>query len=542
MENVYVIGVDFGSDSVRCVILNAKTGTEEATAVEYYPRWKEGKYCVPSKNQYRQHPLDYIESFEAVTKRALSECTAQIIDNVVGISFDTTCSTPVITDIEGTPLALLPQYKENHNAMFMLWKDHTSIEESDQINDLAHKWEIDYTAYEGGIYSCEWVWAKVLHALREDTAIRKDAYAWIEHCDWMGALLTGNAKPEAVIRSRCAAGHKAMWHESWGGLPSEAFLTTLDPLLSGMRDHLFTKTYTSDKSVGGLTSEWASKLGLKAGIAIGVGAIDCHIGAIGAGITPNVLVKTMGTSTCDIIMTDYQSIGERVIPGICGQVDGSVMAGYIGLEAGQSAFGDIYAWFKELMCWPLRNIAKSDAELESMIILALTAQAAEIDPSDSSLLAIDWLNGRRTPDADHRAKGAICGITLSTSAPAIFRALVEATAFGSRAITERLANEGVRIEGVIALGGIAKKSPFVMQILSDVIGLPILTVRSEQTCAVGAAMYAAVVAGVYKDIQTAQKAMGTGFETTTTPDAERHHIYNKMYERYLKFGQVAGTL
>lgn len=542
MGNVYVIGADFGSDSVRCVILNAKTGAEEASAVAHYPRWREGKYCDPSKNQYRQHPLDYIESFELVIKSALSDCSAQVVDNIVGISFDTTCSTPVITDKKGIPLALLSKYSHNPNAMFMLWKDHTAIEEADQINDLAHNWMIDYTAYEGGIYSCEWVWAKVLHALRVDSSIREDTYAWIEHCDWMGALLTDNTTPEKVIRGRCAAGHKAMWHESWGGLPSEEFLTALDPLLSGMRDHLFTQTYTSDKCVGTLSKEWASRLGLKEGIAIGVGAIDCHIGAIGAGITPNILVKTMGTSTCDIIMADYKSIGTKVIPGICGQVDGSVIAGYIGLEAGQSAFGDIYAWFKELMCWSLRNIAKTDEELESMIIPALTAQAAQIDPADSALLAVDWLNGRRTPDADHRAKGVISGITLATSAPAIFRALVEATAFGSRAIAERLMREGVKIDGVIALGGIAKKSPFVMQILSDVIGLPILTVKSEQTCAVGAAMCAAVVSGVYDDIQSAQRAMGAGFETQTVPNMERHETYNKIYERYLLLGQGAGKL
>ena len=536
MKNQFVIGLDYGSDSVRCVVVNVENGSEVGSAVCYYPRWKAGKYCDPARNQYRQHPLDYIESLEQVVKEALSLCGPGVAEHVCGISFDTTCSTPVLTDRTGTPLALLPRYAENPNAMFVLWKDHTAIAESEEINDLARKWEVDYTRYEGGIYSCEWVWSKMLHCLREDPSLREEAWAWIEHCDWMPALLTGNTLPERVIRSRCSAGHKAMWHASWGGLPSEEFLSALDPLLAGFRARLYTETYTGDTRVGGLTSEWAKRLGLPEGIAVGVGAIDCHVGAVGAGITPNVLVKAMGTSTCDILMTSAERIGDRVIRGICGQVDGSVVPGYEGLEAGQSAFGDIYAWFRELMSWPLRHVAHADPALEENILNELTRQAEEIDPEESLPLALDWMNGRRTPDANPRVKGALTGLTLSTSAPAIFRALVEATAFGSRAINERMIDEGVEINGIIALGGIARKSPFVMQVMADVIGLPIRVARTSQTCAAGAAMFAAVAAGIYATVEEAQQAMGAGFDAEYVPDPLRHAHYNWVYESYRKLG------
>ena len=349
----YVIGLDYGSDSCRAVVVDAATGREMASAVKYYPRWMEGKYCDPAKNRYRQHPLDYIEGLEATVKDALAQCPDGTAQNVVGIAFHTTGSTPVLTDKNGTPLALLPEYAENPNAMFVLWKDHTAIREAAEINELAKRWDIDYTAYEGGIYSSEWVWAKMAHVLRVDDSVSKDAYAWIEHCDWLPALITGKTKPEEVYRSRCAAGHKAMWLEKWGGLPAEEFLTSLEPKLAGFRSHLFEKTYTSDTKVGTLTPEWAERLGLTTGVAVSVGAFDCHMGAVGAEITPRTFVRVIGTSTCDIMVSSYEEMGDKLVPGICGQVDGSVIPGMIGLEAGQSGFGDIYAWFKRVLAWPL---------------------------------------------------------------------------------------------------------------------------------------------------------------------------------------------
>ncbi len=544
----YVIGLDYGSDSCRAVVVDAATGREMASAVKYYPRWMEGKYCDPAKNQYRQHPLDYIEGLEATVKDALAQCPAGTAQNVVGIAFDTTGSTPVLTDKNGTPLALLPEYAENPNAMFVLWKDHTAIREASEINELAKSWDIDYTAYEGGIYSSEWVWAKMAHVLRVDDSVSKDAYAWIEHCDWLPALITGKTKPEEVYRSRCAAGHKAMWLEKWGGLPAEEFLTSLEPKLAGFRSHLFEKTYTSDTKVGTLTPEWAERLGLTTGVAVSVGAFDCHMGAVGAEITPRTFVRVIGTSTCDIMVSSYEEMGDKLVPGICGQVDGSVIPGMIGLEAGQSGFGDIYAWFKRVLAWPLENIlakstlvdeetkAKLIEETADKIIPILSEEAAKVPVSESTVLAVDWMNGRRTPDASQLVKGTITGLNLASSAPLIFRALVEATAFGSKAIVDRFLENGIKIESVIGIGGISLKSPFVMQTLADVLDMPIKVAKAEQACAFGASMFAAVAAGIYAKIEDAQQAMGQGFAKEYKPNHETHLAYLALYEKYRKLG------
>ena len=544
----YVIGLDFGTDSARAVIANAQNGAEVASSVKYYPRWMEGKYCNPSKDQYRQHPLDYLEVTEFVVKDALQKAGPEVAGAVVGISFDTTGSTPVLVDKAGVPLAMTPGFEENPNAMFVLWKDHTAIKEAAEINELAHKGRLDYTKFEGGIYSSEWVWAKMAHLLRTDRKVKETAYSWIEHCDWMPAVLTGNTIPEEVKRSRCAAGHKAMWHDSWGGLPSEEFLVSFEPALKDFRAHLYTHTYTGDIKVGNLSPEWAKKLGLTTNVAVGAGAFDCHVGAVGGEITPNVLVRSIGTSTCDIITVPYDQFGDKFVAGICGQVDGSVVPGYIGLEAGQSAFGDIYAWFKKVIAWPIENIiskstlidpetrAKLMEEALSRIIPELSAEAAKIPIEESTILATDWMNGRRTPDASQEVTGTIAGLKLGSNAPAIFRALVEATAFGSKAIADRFKREGVLVDEVIALGGVAKKSPFVMQTLADVLNVPIKVAQTEQTCAFGACMFAAVVAGIYADVEEAQKAMGQGFETEYHPIAGHAKLYAVLYQKYSKLG------
>jgi len=535
----FVIGLDYGTDSARAVVVNASTGETVATSVKYYPRWMEGKYCQPAANRYRQHPLDYIEVLENTVKEALALAPAGTALNVVGIAFDTTGSTPVFTDETGTPLALLPEFAENPNAMFVLWKDHTAIAEAEEINRLCSTWKINYTAYEGGIYSSEWFWAKALHILREDKAVREKAYSIVEHCEWMPALLTGVKKSSDTVRSRCAQGHKSMWHAGWGGLPEEDFLVALDPLLSGYRDRLFEDTFTADKPVGTLTPEWADRLGLTTEVVVAGGAFDCHMGAVGAGITPHTFVRVIGTSTCDIMVASYEEIGSSLIRGICGQVDGSVIPGMIGLEAGQSGFGDVYAWFKRVLEFPLKELlpdAELANELSEKIIPALTARAEKIPVAESTLIATDWMNGRRTPDANQLLKGAIAGITLGTSAPHIFKALVEATAFGSRAIVERFRSQGVRIDNVIGIGGIALKSPFVMQTLSDVLKMPIEVCRTDQACALGAAIFAATAAGLYTKVEEAQHAMNSGFAKTYTPRKEMAQAYDNAYKRYLELG------
>lgn len=469
---------------------------------------------------------------------------------MLAITVDTTGSTPVAVNEQGVPLALTPDFAENPNAMFVLWKDHTAIREADEINQLARSWGgTDYTKYEGGIYSSEWFWAKVLHVLRADAQVRKAAFSWVEHCDWIPAMLTGNTNPLTIKRSRCSAGHKAMWHPEWNGLPSEEFLLKLDPVLAGLRSRLFTDTFTSDEAVGTISNEWATKLGLPATVKIGVGAFDAHLGAVGGEIKPYYLSKVMGTSTCDMLIAPINEVGDKLVQGICGQVDGSITPGMLGLEAGQSAFGDIYAWFKNVLMWPAENILlktqlvdsttkeKLIAEMADQLIARLSAEAAEIALEDTAVLALDWMNGRRTPDANQALKGAIMGLNLGTDAPRIFKALVEATAFGSKAIAERFRNEGIRIDGVIALGGVAKKSPFVMQTVADVMNMPIVVAKSEQTCALGSAMAAAVVAGIYASFGEAQKAMGAGFEKEYIPNAENAAKYDTLFSKYLEFGR-----
>ncbi len=545
----YVIGLDYGSDSARAVVVNAETGEEMASSVKYYPRWMEGKYCVPTANQYRQHPQDYVDALEYTVKDALSKCPAGTSEKVVGIAFDTTGSTPVFTDKNGTPLSLLPEFAENPNAMFVLWKDHTAVKEAKEINDLASKWDVDYTSYEGGIYSSEWFWAKALHVLRADEKVRNAAYSIVEHCDWLPGLITDKTDPSVIYRSRCASGHKAMWLEKWGGLPSEKFLTTLDPLLAGYRQRLYTDTYPSDKKVGNLTEEWAGRLGLTTHVAVAVGAFDCHTGAVGAEVQPGALVRVIGTSTCDIMVSSYEEMGHKLIPGICGQVDGSVIPGMIGLEAGQSAFGDVYAWFKNVLAWPVVNILSKTTlvdeatkqklidETLDQIIPALSIEAAKVPVSESTILATDWMNGRRTPDANQLVKGTITGLNLGSSAPLIFRALVEATAYGSKAIVDRFIENGIKINEIIGIGGIALKSPFVMQTMADVLNMPIKVAKSEQACAFGTSMFAAVVAGVYEKVEDAQKAMGMGFAREFYPNKENAALYSELYKEYIKLGQ-----
>lgn len=538
MENQYVIGVDFGTDSVRALVVNALTGETLGTHVHVYSRWKEGKYCNPAIAQFRQHPLDYLEGLEASIKGALSEVPADVRQRVVGISVDTTGSTPGPVDKTGMPLALRPDFAENPNGMFILWKDHTANDEAEEINQLAHQWKTDYTKYVGGIYSSEWFWAKILRTLRVDEAVRQHAFSWVEHCDWISAVLTGNTNPLTLRRSRCAAGHKALWHREFEELPSEEFLNQLDPLLGGLRDRLFTDTYTSDQVMGTLSAEWAGKLGLSTDVVIGIGAFDAHMGAIGAEIEPYAFVRIIGTSTCDILMAPNDEIGSRLIRGICGQVDGSVAPGMLGLEAGQSAFGDVYAWFARLIIGPVRELLGDEAAdaLSSQLIPHLSQQAARLPITEHDPIALDWINGRRTPDANHTLKGAIAGLNLATDTAQIFKALVEATAFGSRSIVERFVEEGVPIRKVIAIGGVAKKSPYVMQTLANVLNKPIQVARADQACALGAAMCASVAAGAHPTLEAAQRAMGSGFDAEYTPQPERVALYDRLYQKYRELG------
>src|SRR5882724_11323624 len=581
----YVIGVDYGTDSVRSVIADAADGREIASAVFYYPRWKDGQYCDPYTNRFRQHPLDYIEGLEHTIRACLSEAGASVTKNIRAISVDTTGSSPVAVDESGTPLGLIPGFEHNPNALFVLWKDHTSVKEAAEINAHARNFDTNYLRFFGGVYSSEWFWAKLLHVLREDEQIRKACYSWVEHCDWIPFLLTGGRHVADMKRGVCSAGHKALWSTEFGpgqpavpasssrsgpaptagGLPPDEFFSSLDPLLKGFTSRLFTNTYTADQPAGQLSEEWALRLGLTTEVIIGVGAFDAHMGAVGGQIEPYHLSKVMGTSTCDMLVAPLNEMEGRLVRGICGQVPGSVIPGMMGMEAGQSAFGDAYAWFRNILAWPLQHILihagsatqqnipaqpGSPGEWTSLpplsalveiivdkIIPELSKHAAGIAPTEQDVLALDWLNGRRTPDANQLLKGAISGLSLGSDAPKIFRAIVESTCFGARAIVDRFNSEGVPVKGLIGLGGVAKKSPFIMQMMADIMNMPIRIHRSEQTCALGAAMFAATAAGIYGKVEDAMTAMGQGFDTEYRPDSSRVKIYEDRYRQYNELGR-----
>jgi len=527
----YVIGVDFGSDSVRAMLADAHSNQTLATAQFAYPRWKKQLYCNPEQNIFRQHPLDYVEGLQSVIQQLLCQAP-DCAQYIRAISIDTTGSTPVAVNANGMPLALLPQFAENPNAMFVLWKDHSAILEAEMINHAAHNGPVDYTCFSGGTYSSEWFWAKALHILSVDKDVAQSTASFVEHSDWMPALLCGKTELSLLMRNRCAAGHKAMWHASWGGFPSPDFFRPLSEQLAAIAAQMPSQTYTSDTAIGHLSYYWAHTLGLNEDVLVGVGMLDAHMGAIGGEIEPGCLTKVMGTSTCDMLV--YEGDNSTAIQGVCGQVDGSIYPNMMGLEAGQSAFGDVFAWYKDIVLWSTQFFSGERSEIERAILDHLAQEAT----NTTDIVANDWLNGRRTPFANQKVSAGITGLTLGTTAPQIYRALVEATAFGSKAILEHLRTYGCRIAEVAALGGVAKKSPFVMQILADVLQVPIKVVRATEACSLGACMMASVVAKIYPTIMDAQRTMGQDFEMTYMPDTSMSDYYTSKFEQYKKICRV----
>ena len=527
----YAIGLDYGTNSVRCLIVDTLNGREPGTCVFDYPTGEAGIILDPADhNVARQNPADYIKGLEVGVTEAIADAKRNNKDfdpsDIIGIGVDTTGSTPLPVDKDGTPLAILDEFKDNPNAQAWLWRDHTSYAEAAEITELAKKEHPEYLAKCGGVYSSEWFFSKILHCLRTDPKVFAAAYSWVEYCDYIPAVLTGNTKPENIKRGRCAAGHKTMFNKQWGGLPDKDFFAKLDPKLGELRDRLYDETYTVDTPAGKLSDEWAEKLGLKAGIPVAVGAFDCHLGAIGAGVGPGKLVKIIGTSTCDVMVADgSEDLAD--IPGLCGIVDGSVLPGYYGIEAGQSGVGDIFNWFVNYI-QPGGTSAGSHE--------ALTAKAAQLKPGQSGLLALDWNNGNRTILVDQRLTGLLLGQTLHTRPEEIYRALIEATAFGALTIINRLEEYGVHIAEVINCGGIAEKNPLLMQIYADITGRQMKISRSAQTCALGSAVCAAVAAGAgkdgYDDFASAQKAMTRVKDVVYAPVRENQKIYQQLYILY----------
>jgi L-ribulokinase len=531
----YTIGLDYGTNSVRCIIVDVNSGDEIATSVWGYETGVKGIIIDEADhNLARQNPADYIKGFEITIKEALElakkEKSEFSANDIVGIGVDTTGSTPMPIDENGTPLSMLAKFSNNPNAMAWLWKDHTSHAEAAEITELAKKEKPEYLDKCGGVYSSEWFFSKILHCLRIDEEVFDAAYSWVEYCDFIPAVLTGNQKPENIRRSRCAAGHKAMFNEEWGGLPSEDFLAKLDPKMAALRSRLYHKTYQADEIAGNLTDDWAEKLGLKAGIPVAIGAFDAHLGAIGSGIKSGTLVKIIGTSTCDIVISDKEV---KDVPGICGIVNGSVLPNAIGLEAGQSAVGDIFNWFVE----KIKPEGGSHEEL--------TRKAAKLKPGESGLLALDWNNGNRTVLVDQRLTGLLIGQTLHTKPEEIYRALVEATAFGALAIINRFEDNDVAINEVVNCGGISEKNELIMQIYADITNREMKISQSAQTCALGAAISAAVVAGkesgAHDDFASAQSAMCGVKDKVFKPIPENHAIYAKLFKLYMQLHDGFGT-
>ncbi|MBN2137694.1 MAG: ribulokinase [Sedimentisphaerales bacterium] len=530
----YTIGLDYGTNSVRCIIVDVADGNELAAAIYEYETGDAGIILDSSDhNLARQNPADYVKGIEVTVTQAIAKAKKASKDfdpaSVIGIGIDTTGSTPLPVTQTGRPLAMLDEFKDNPNAHAWLWKDHTGYAEAAEITQLAEKQHPEYLAKCGSTYSSEWFFSKILHCLRTDPKVFDAAYTWVECCDYIPAVLTGTEKPEKIKPSRCAAGHKAMFNAGWGGLPAKDFLANLDPKLGMLRDRLYTETYTVDTKAGDLTAEWAAKLGLKAGIPVAVGAFDAHLGAVGSGIAPGKLVKIIGTSTCDMLVADSaQPLAD--IPGICGIVDGSILPGFFGLEAGQSAVGDIFNWFV--------NYVSSDSHE------ALTEKAAKLKPGQSGLLALDWNNGNRTILVDQRLTGLLLGQTLHTKPEEIYRALIEATAFGALTIINRFEEYGVTVSEVVNCGGIAEKNPLLMQIYADVTGREMKISRSAQSCALGSAIAGAVVAGTkaggYNNFADAQNAMCGIKDITFKPIAENRQIYEKLYALYKQLHDAFG--
>jgi L-ribulokinase len=538
MSATYTIGLDYGTNSVRTIVVNTANGREVAAAVWNYSQGTDGVILSRDPNLARQHPADYVTGAELSIKRALALAKKSVKgfspEQIVGIGVDTTGSTPLPVDEKGRPLALNKRFARNPAAMAWLWKDHTGVAEAAEITGRGREMRPQYLAKCGGTYSSEWFFSKILHCLRTSPEVFDAAYLWVECADWVPAMLTGTESPDKLTVGICAAGHKAMYNDEWGGYPDAEFLSALDPKLGELRTRLRPKAYSIDQAVGGLTDDWARRTGLPAKTPVAVGAFDAHLGGVASGIKPGTLVKIIGTSTCDMMVAP---LGEKLpdVPGLCGIVPGSILPGYYGLEAGQSAVGDIFNWFVNY----LQPHGKKGTHE------TLSAEAARLAAGESGLLALDWNNGNRTILVDQRLTGLLLGQTLYTTPAEIYRALVEATAFGALTIINRFEEYGVKVEQIVNCGGIAEKNPLVMQIYADVTGRPIKISRSAQTCALGAAIAGAVVAGKkaggFDNYAEAQVAM-TGLKPKVfQPAPKAHAVYQKLYGLYRKLHDSFGT-
>jgi L-ribulokinase len=528
----YSIGIDYGTNSVRALIVDCSDGRELGTCVVEYPSGHQGILLDHSDHHLaRQFPGDYLLGLEKSVKGALAQAagTSEFSSTqVIGIGVDTTGSSPIPVDDRNQPLALDKKWEGHLAAQCWLWKDHTSHLEAAHITETAARHRPQYISKCGNTYSSEWFWSKILHCLNTAPDVFDAAFSWVELADYVPSVLAGINDPRLVKRGICAAGHKALYCDEWGGLPDKEFLSLLNPKLAFLRDRLYEKAFDATEPAGQLCAEWAAKLGLPAGIPIAIGEFDVHYGAIGSGIHEGMLVKAIGTSTCDCcVVSATKKVAD--IPGICGIVKGAILPGYYGIEAGQSAVGDIFKWWVEVVC-------QSDAALHSQ----LTKEAQSRKPGQSGLLALDWNNGNRTILVDPMLTGLLVGQTLHTTRAEVYRALIEATAFGARAIIERIQEYGVPVDCVVCCGGIAEKSPFLMQIYADITGCAMQVAGSSQACALGSALAAAVLAGAHPDFPSAQKAMTSVKPEVWQPNQENKKVYDRLYALYRQLHDAFG--
>ena len=531
----YGLGIDFGTNSVRAVLVNVDDGITAAESECGYPSGIDG-VIVDGNNPHlaRQNPADYHNCLEKVVAAAVAEAKKQkgfSVSDIVGIGVDTTGSTPIPVDAKMMPLSFRKEFRNNPNAMAWLWKDHTSAGEAEEITQCARKMKPEYLAKIGGTYSSEWFFSKILRLSRIDEKVFKNSASFIELADYIPALLTGKKDPKQVVRGICAAGHKAMYNEQWSGLPDQAFLTALSHSFRGLRNKLYKKAYPAGVVAGHLSAVWSKKWSVPKGIPVSVGAFDAHMGAVGAGIRQGTLVKIIGTSTCDMMIFPQ---GKKFpdIPGLCGIVPDSIVPGYMGLEAGQSGVGDIFNWFARTF---LPKFHKHPHKY-------LENKAKRFMPGQSGLLALDWENGNRTVLIDQKLTGLIVGLTLNSKPEEVYRALIEATGFGAQVIIERLEEYGVGVREIIATGGIPDKSKLLMQIYADITGRSLKVSALSQACAVGAAIFGAIAGGYFKTVEEAQKKICTYRKQVYKPIRENSRIYNKLYSLYRELHDSFGTL
>lgn len=544
----YVLGIDFGSDSVRAIVVQTEDGKIISEGTAFYTRWQKGLYQHPEDNIFRQHPLDYLESLELCVKEAVGSLDDLIRKEIKGIGIDTTGSTPVPINREGIPLALLDEFCECEDTMFYLWKDHSAAQEAEELNELfTVGTEEDYTRFQGK-YCSEWYWAKILHAIRKNPDLKEKAYSWVEHCDWIVNVLTGRILPEEMYHGACAAGHKALWHSAWHGLPAIKCLEMADPYLALVAQRYGQEPLPATAKVGYLTTEWAERLGLSTQVVVSGSSFDAHAGAVGAGIKYGTLVSTLGTSAVDMIIEKPENLIGKHIIALCGQAENSIVEGYTGIETGQAAFGDIFAWYKNILLWSLTCDITSNTQDENALSLErikrisenvfcrLEEEAKKL-PEHPFPIALDWFNGRRYPNTNDRQQAIIANLSLGVSPPCIYRSLVFGAVCGLRRLIDGFEEEKLLIRDIIAVGGISKKSPYVMQMLADVLNKEVAILESDQTCALGAAIYAAVAAKEYQNIQSAMVKMSAQILRKYIPNEQEHIMYEKYYKQYLELAE-----